>query len=219
MSKITESGWSEAININQDILSDGDYYPTGLNSNGTVMLLVREVDQNADIYISYYKNSRWTNAKKIPGNINTLESESFASFGNSDKTIFFVSSKSGGKGGKDIYYSIQQPDSSWGKPKNIGKAINSSEDEETPVICNNGKTIFFSSKSHYNMGGFDIFYSNLENKKWSVPRNVGYPLSTTHDDLFYITDNTCLSALISVIDTAGVADIVEVKIEEPLAIP
>jgi len=220
MAKKSGTGWSDPININQDIVSDGDYYPTGLNSDGTMMLLVREVDNNSDIYISYFKDSRWTKAEKLSGKINTLEMETFASFDPSDNSIYFVSTGNGGKGGKDIFISNRADDGSWGKPKNIGKVINSELDEESPVICNNGKTLFFSSKSHYNMGGYDIFYSNLEGKKWSIPRNIGYPISTTRDDLFYITDNTCLSALISLVEPeTGLADIIEVQITESLAIP
>jgi tetratricopeptide (TPR) repeat protein len=220
MSKKTADGWSEPYSINPDILSDGDMYPTGINSNGTVLLLVKETDENADIYISYLKDSKWTKAEEIPGKINSLSAESFASFGPDDRTIYFSSDRSGSKGGKDIFYSIQKDDGSWDKPKNIGKVINSEVDEDAPVICNDGKTIFFSSKSHYNMGGYDIFYSNFINKKWSEPKNIGFPINTTRDDVFYIVDNTCKTALYSIINLeTGLADIYEIELTKPLAIP
>jgi tetratricopeptide (TPR) repeat protein len=219
-SKLIDGQWSDPVNINQDILSDGDFYPTGLNSDGTILLLTRSVDENSDIYISFFRNTQWTKAQKIPGKINALANETFASFSNDDKTIYFVSNKSGGKGGKDIYFSKMLPDSTWDKPKNIGKVINTAEDEESPVVCNNGNTLFFSSKGHYNMGGYDIFYSTRQSNKWSVPRNIGYPINSTRDDLFYITDNSCLSALISIVDPlTGYSDIYTVKINEALAIP
>ncbi len=215
-----EGGWSKPININQDVVSDGDYYPTSLNHDGTKMLLVREVDLNSDIYISYLKEGAWTPAKKLQGKVNTQVQETFASFGTSDNIIYFASDRQGGKGGKDIFVSKKETGEVWGKPKNLGKVINSPMDEETPVVCKDGKTLFFSSKSHYNMGGYDIFYSYKNQNKWSIPRNIGYPVNTTRDDLFYIVDNSCLSALFSQIDPeTGSSDIYELMVEEPLALP
>ncbi|MBN2485047.1 MAG: PD40 domain-containing protein [Bacteroidales bacterium] len=220
MSKKTSNGWGGAVNITQEIISDGNFYPTGLNSSGTVMLLVKQENDNSDIYISYYKDSRWGPAEKIAGKINTLAMETFASFGAGDKTIYFTSNRTGSKGKGDIYQSAMNPDSTWGKAKNLGKTINTKLDEETPVVCNNGKTLFFSSKGHDNMGGYDIFYTHYNNKKWSVPRNLGYPINTTRDNLFYISGPGCLTAIMSMVDTeTGISDIYEITIGEPLVIP
>lgn len=218
---VKENGeWIKPININQDIISDGDYYPTALNTDGTKLLLVREKDLNSDIYISRLKEEKWTPAEKLSGKINSPAQETFASFGRNDNEIIIISDRQGGRGGKDIFISQMNEQGVWSKPKNFGKVINSETDEETAVLCNDGKTIFFSSKGHYNMGGYDIFYSNLEGDKWSVPRNVGYPVSTTRDDLFFIVDETCKSALQSTIDTdSGISEIYKITIKELLAIP
>lgn len=217
VSQKVEDVWQQPVNINQQIISDGDFYPTGISKDGTKILFVREENQNADIYISEYKNAVWSKAEKLNGKVNTLYSESFASFANNDKSILVVSNK---KGNQDIYMSNQGVDNSWSKLKSVGKSINTDLDEDTPVLCNNEKTIFFSSKGHFGMGGFDIFYSNLEGKKWSTPRNVGYPVSTTGDDLFFMTESGCKSAVYSIIDKdTGLSDIYIVNIIEPLAIP
>ncbi len=220
MSKNVGGDWGMPFNINEEVVSDGDFYPTALNKDGTILLMTREENGNADIYISYYKDNKWTKAERIPGKINTLVQETYATFGVDNNTIYFVSDRQGTKGGKDIYISIRDSKGFWGKPKNIGDVINSDEDEETPVLCNSGKTIFFSSKSHFNMGGYDIFYSYFENNEWSTPRNVGYSLSTTRDDLFYIVREGCMSGLYSIIDPeTGIADIYNIETKTFLAVP
>ena len=220
MSKKTDGDWGAPVNINQDVVSDGDFYPTALNKDGTKLLLTRNVEENSDIYISYFRDNKWSKAEKIPGKINTYAQETYATFGADDNTIYLVSDRQGSIGGKDIYYSTADQDGNWGKPKNVGKIINTKEDEETPAVCDSGKTIFFSSKGHYNMGGYDIFYSYFENSKWSLPRNVGYPLNTTRDDLFYIVNKGCLSGYYSIIDSStGLADIYEIETKTFLAVP
>lgn len=220
VSKKTESGWSDPVNINQEIVSDGDYYPTGLNTDGTMMLLVREFEDNSDIYYSEFKDFKWTEAKRLPGKINSLMYETYAAFGADDNTIYFVSDRSKTRGGKDIFVSKLDSKGTWGSPKNMGKVINTDLDDDTPVVCNDGKVLFFSSQGHYNMGGKDIFYSYFEKNKWSVPRNVGYPVSTTRDDLFYTVTNVCSKAVYSIIDPeTGLSDLYMIEIQEPLAIP
>lgn len=212
--------WAKPINVNQDIISDGDFYPTALNADGTKMLLVREKDLNSDIYISTLKDGKWAPASRLNGKINSAAQETFASFGMNEKEIILVSDRQGGKGGKDIFVSKMNGQGVWEKPKNLGKTINSKTDEETAILCNDGKTLFFSSKGHYNMGGYDIFYSYLERDKWSVPRNVGYPVSTTRDDLFFMVDETCKTALQAIIDPdSGISDIYKITIKELLATP
>lgn len=219
VSRLTESGWSKPVNISEEIVSDGDYYPTGLGSDGKTMLLVRTLNENADIYISKFINGKWSKAEKLPGKVNTIQTESFASFGYSDSTIYLVSNRSGTRGGLDIFVS-EFKDGVWGKPKNLGKTINTEYDEDTPSLCIDGKTLFFSSKGHYNMGGFDIFYSYKENKKWADPRNAGFPVNTTRDDRFFYVFDDCMTGLFSILDReTGVADIYQIEIKSKPALP
>lgn len=86
----------------------------------------------------------------------------------------------------DIYRSEKNDQGEWNKPFNLGPLINSPYNEESPFICTDGSKLFFSSQGHYNMGGYDIFYSMLDSKgNWLPPVNIGYPLNTTDDDLFF----------------------------------
>ncbi len=83
--------------------------------------------------------------------------------------------------------SYKDEDGNWGKAVNLGPTINSEYDEETPFVLDDNKTIYFSSQGHYSMGGFDIFHSRLmSNNKWSTPLNLGYPINTVGNDLFYV---------------------------------
>jgi tetratricopeptide (TPR) repeat protein len=217
---LVNNEWTKPIDISPEIGSDGDFFPTGMNTDGTLILFTRTIDGNPDIYYSEFDGTTWSKAKELPGRINSLANETFASFGENDQIIYFVSDKAGGKGGKDIWLSNKEVDGTWGKPKNLGKVINTEFDEETPVICRQNKTLFFSSKGHYNMGGFDIFYSNQTGKSWSIPRNIGYPLNTTRNDLFYVVRPDCNTGYYSIIDRdSGSADIYLIEVKSTLAIP
>ena len=93
--------------------------------------------------------------------------------------------------GKDIYRIKRLDDGYWSKPENLGEAINTSEDEEFPYIASDGITLYFASKGHYSMGGFDIYRSvfDVGTKKWSNPENLGFPFSSPYDDILYIPDS------------------------------
>jgi len=93
--------------------------------------------------------------------------------------------------GKDIYRIKRLDDGYWSKPENLGEAINTSEDEEFPYIAPDGITLYFASKGHYSMGGYDIYRSIFDNgtKKWSNPENLGFPFSSPYDDFLYIPDS------------------------------
>ena len=89
-------------------------------------------------------------------------------------------------GGKDIYMATLQEDDSWGQIKNMGPKFNTEFDEDAPFIHANGNLLYFSSQGHNSMGGFDIFFSTLKDGKWGKPTNVGAPINTPNDDIFYV---------------------------------
>lgn len=106
-------------------------------------------------------------------------------FTNDGSTLYIVSSRPGGYGGKDIYKSLKQKDGSWGTAENLGPIINTSSDEESPFFDAEEQTLYFSSQGHNSMGGFDVFKSKLENNGWSKPENMGCPINSGIDDIFY----------------------------------
>ena len=121
-------------------------------------------------------------------NINTKYWESHATISHDNKKLYFTSNRKGTYGGLDIYVSTRDSiTGDWGPSVNLGPTINTPYNEESPFLSSDDQTLYFSSRGHKNIGGYDIFYSNmLENGEWSVPLNVGYPMNTTDDDLFFI---------------------------------
>ena len=99
--------------------------------------------------------------------------------------IFFVSDKPGGYGKRDIYF-MEKVNGDWSKPENIGGNINTWSDEEAPFMGLDNNTLYFSSNDSTSMGEFDIFMTvRDENGIWSEPVNLGYPINSVGDDIFY----------------------------------
>ncbi len=133
-----------------------------------------------------YEDGFWLPAEKLGENISTKYWESHACFSKDGKSLYFTSNRKGSLGGLDIYRSDRTPEGKWGEPENLGSKINTRYNEETPFITNDGKRLYFSSYGHYNMGGYDIFYSTRnDDGSWGEPVNIGYPINSTGDDLFF----------------------------------
>jgi outer membrane protein OmpA-like peptidoglycan-associated protein len=178
--------WSTPVNISINLETKEDCTSASLSYNGDKLFLFKNDGNIGNIYESNFVNGKWTKIKKLPRNINTKYWESHACLSPDEKVLYFTSNRTRGFGGLDIYKSELQKNGEWGPAQNLGPNINSPYNEDTPFIINNGNTLYFSSQGHYNMGGFDIFYSNkLKNNKWSVPINLGYPINTTDDERFY----------------------------------
>ncbi|MBN1950604.1 MAG: PD40 domain-containing protein [Bacteroidales bacterium] len=184
-SRLQGGTWQEPVNINPQILSDGDYYPTGLSDDGKELLLARKQGDNYDIYSSVFDGETWTEAKRLPGKINSAFSETHASFGPDDQSLLISSDRKGGKGGYDIWIAEKDKNGEWGKLKNMGKQINTGLNEQIAYWCKDHNILFFSSEGHYTMGGYDIFYARQNGKKWKIPVNLGYPINNTRGNLFY----------------------------------
>jgi Tol biopolymer transport system component len=178
--------WGEPENISPQVASDGDCEPTSLSSDGTVLYLVKKTKNNNDIYMSKLVDGKWTAMVALNKNINSSKNESAASISTDGKTLYFSSDRRGSFGKLDIYKSELQAYGDWGTAINLGENINTDGNDTNPFISDDGKVIFFSSEGHLNMGGYDIFSSQLmTNGKWEKSANVGYPINTTSNDLFY----------------------------------
>ena len=177
--------WATPEQINTQLLID-DGISTSLSNDGKELYLYKSDNYDGNIYVSNYIDGVWTPAVKLNDNINTNYWESHAVVSPDGNKLYFTSNRKGGYGGLDIYVSERDKTGTWGPAVNIGPEINTPHNEDTPFLDISGKTLFFSSRGHYNMGGHDIFYSTLlENEKWSVPLNMGYPVNSTDDDTFF----------------------------------
>ncbi len=178
--------WSFPRILMEELQVDEDVYPTCLSHDGNTLIIYRNDNFTGNLYTSNYADGRWSPLVKLNENINTKYWESHASLNNTGDTLFFTSNRKGGYGGLDIYYSVKGSNNDWGQAINLGPTINTKYNEETPFITSDGKTLYFSSYGHYNMGGYDVLYTTrLDNGKWAVPINAGYPINTTDDDVFF----------------------------------
>jgi outer membrane protein OmpA-like peptidoglycan-associated protein len=182
------NAWTEAIALPLEINVPGRFNSNITLSNDGQRLLLYRDDQygNGDIYESFLQGETWSVPVSISSVINTDAHESTASISPDGRTVYFVSDRKGGFGKRDIWQSTQYENGSWSNPKNLGDAINTEFDEESVFMHPDGKTLYFSSRGHNTMGGYDIFKSVYENDEWSTPINLGEPINTKEDDLFFV---------------------------------
>jgi len=111
-------------------------------------------------------------------------------FDRNTKMVIFSSYGKDGKNGKDIFKVVQLPNGEWSKPSTLGSPINTSFDEDYPFLHPDGKTLYFSSKGHNSMGGYDVFKTTLNKStgQWSYPENIDFAINTPDDDILYISD-------------------------------
>jgi tetratricopeptide (TPR) repeat protein len=208
--------WTEPVNLTPFFMVDGNTYCTGLSYDGREMFVYRLDGFDGNLYVSKREGDDWSKLVKLNDNINTKYWESHASLSKDGKTLYFTSNRKEGYGGLDIYKSERKRGDEWGPAINLGPVINSKYNEETPFLSEDGKTLFFSSLGHYNMGDYDIFYSSrLDNGQWATPVNMGYPLNTTGDDLFFTPVKNGEYAYYSTYDAAeglGLCDIYKMEV-------
>ncbi len=144
---------------------------------------------NADIFFSEYKDGRWSKLESIGSNINTPTTwEAQPSISSDNKTLYFTRVTDVFGGDMDIYKCERQPNGSWGDPINLGAPINTPGDEKSPFMHSDSHTLYFSSDYHIGMGGYDIFYSKMDEKSkvFKKPKNIGNPINTTKDEHGFI---------------------------------
>lgn len=177
--------WGTPQNPNKPLNSEGHDATAGLSPDGQTLFIYKGT-KGGNIYQCKSKGKKWSKPKKMPKPITTKYHESSASLSPDGRTLYFVSQRAKGFGGRDIYKSTKNEKGKWGPAFNLGATINTKYDEESAFIHPDGKTLYFSSKGHKTMGGYDIFKSTLENDKWTEPENIGYPINTPDDDVFFI---------------------------------
>jgi outer membrane protein OmpA-like peptidoglycan-associated protein len=141
-----------------------------------------------DLFESVLTGNEWSKPESLGKNINSKYHEPSACYSPDGNTIYFVSDMPGGQGQHDIYVSKKDDKGRWGEAVNLGKTLNTVFNEEGVFMHPDGKTLYFSSEGHKSMGGFDIFKTVLDpaTNTWSAPENVGYPVNTADDDVFFV---------------------------------
>ena len=178
-----ETGWTIPEN-SYDLNSNNHDATAGISSDGSILYIYKSSGGN-NLYESQLVNDIYTLPYKMDGRINNGFKQSSASLSFDKTTLYFTSIREDGYGGQDIYIVKKDSRNKWMEPVNIGATINTPYDEEGVFISLDGKTIYFSSKGHNSMGGFDIFKSEFIDGRWTNPVNLGYPINTPEDDVFF----------------------------------
>jgi len=179
------TSWGTPIDITAEAQMGTDCHTTSLNSDGTELYLFKNDNFDGNIYVTRYTDGKWMPVIKLNRNINTKFYESHASVSPDGNKLYFTSNREGSLGELDLWLSEKDALGEWGVASNLGNTVNTPFNEETPFIGKDGIALTFSSEGHGSMGGYDFFISKLGSGGWSKPENMGYPLSTTDDDLGY----------------------------------
>lgn len=185
--KKTDSTWSSPVSVSNNVNTFTHEASVGLTADAQTLLIYKDAN-GGDIYYSTLDGENWTFPMAMGSDINTPSWETSACLSPDGSTLFFVSDrKEGSLGGRDIWKCVKLPNGKWSRAMNVGAPINTPFDEESPFIHPSGNILFFSSNGHKTIGGFDIFFSTLNEGNWEAPLNIGYPINTTDDDVFYVT--------------------------------
>lgn len=219
ISKNINGQWSRPINITLDLVVDGNCNTLSLNHDGTELYLFKDDDHDGNIYVTNFDGIKWTPMQKLNHHINTESYETHASLSPDGNTLYFSSNRPGGFGDLDIYISHRDKETGdWGHPINLGESINTPFNENSPFLSADGQTLFFTSDGHTNMGGYDIFFSRLQDDgSWSKPVNMGYPINTTDDEIFYQPIGNGERGLMTINDPNGfsISDIIQLEVFLP----
>ncbi|HRE74376.1 MAG TPA: OmpA family protein [Flavobacteriales bacterium] len=156
----------------------------GFNADETKLFIYRD----NDIWQSEQINGVWTDPVRMNRNVNTKQHEPSIHITPNEKILFIVSTREGGFGGRDLYVSYQQEDGTWGPAINLGEDINTPEDEDAPFLSSDLQTFYFSSKGHNSIGGYDIFKCPHSNGVFGDPINMGIPINSAGDDIYFHVD-------------------------------
>lgn len=186
--KKSNNEWGEALLMASNINTKLNDATSAITVDGQKLFIYRsnKNGKGGKIYKSYLNGVNWENPVALGGNINSGDWVTSVSISADEHTLYFTSNKKGGLGGRDIYVAYKNDDGTWGNSTNLGSTVNTLYNEESPFIHPDGKTLFFSSKGHNTMGGYDVFKTVFDGAAWSEPENLGYPLNSTKDDLHFV---------------------------------
>ncbi|MBS1647979.1 MAG: PD40 domain-containing protein [Bacteroidetes bacterium] len=187
--KDKDGNWGEPATISPFINTNGNEATISLTPDGQTLIIYKDIGdgRSGDIYYSSFDGKDWTIPTRFGSNINTEYWETHACLSRDGQTLYFVSDRPGGLGGRDIYRCVKLPNGQWSLATNVGAPINTPYDEDGPFLGADGITFYFSSNGDKSMGGFDIMFSIIdENGKFSEPMSMGTPINTTDDDVFYV---------------------------------
>jgi len=210
--------WTSAKNIGETVNTLYFESNLALSADGKQLYIYRD-ENNGDIYVSEQRSDEtWSEPQPVSDNINSSYSENSVTISPDGQTLYFSSDRPGGYGGLDLYKCEKDRRGEWGKVTNLGETVNTPYDEDGVFIDFDGKTLYFSSRGRKGMGGYDIFKSiyKVEDDSWSDPVNLGYPINTPDDDIFFVSTKDGKRGYFATVrnDGVGYLDIYMVEIPD-----
>jgi Tol biopolymer transport system component len=183
--KNEEGVWMEPELLNLN--TDAHDAAISVSPDGQTLFIYRDNFGDGQLLESTLIGETWSEPVMLGSDINTAAWETHATVSADGNTLLFVSDRTGGVGKRDIYRCVKLPNGEWSRALNIGTQVNTTYDEDAPFLTADGKTLYFASRGHNTMGGFDIFYSKLgQDGEWGAPVTLGYPINTVDDDVFFV---------------------------------
>lgn len=224
-SKLQKNG-QYTSNIYYSPVEEGNYKPSapmeGVNSDNTnesvvglsgdgstILLYLEKAKGEGSLWSADLEDGVITNKKVVDPSIVSKNREIAASISTDGNIIYYTAERKGGLGGSDIWVTRILPTGNWGIPQNLGSSINTEFDDDFPNISPDGKTLYFSSKGHFSMGGYDIFKAEFDadSNAFTNPRNMGYPINSVSDDMNYRLSRSGRFGYLSCIRKEGEGDL------------
>ena len=187
VASIKDKIWTEPVSISEKINTKENEGTATISADGRTLVFTscggKKGFGSCDLFISYKQGDNWTSPRNLGLGVNSPEWESQPSLSADGRTLYFVSDRKGSLGKRDIWVSKLDSTNMWAKAANLGNPINTIEDDLSPFIHANGKTLFFASEGHVGMGGLDLYFTENQQDKWKNPENLGYPLNTFEDQV------------------------------------
>jgi outer membrane protein OmpA-like peptidoglycan-associated protein/tetratricopeptide (TPR) repeat protein len=179
--------WSVPLTLGKKLTTALCEAPLSVSTDGTQLFLYAGYENGGDIMSAELKKGKWKGPSSIPYRINTSGAETAFAFSPTGNEIWFITDKSkDALGGSDIFYIKKIGEKKWSKPVNPGPSVNTQYDEASVSLSDRGDTLWFSSRGHNSIGGFDIFYSAKDSAgNWGSAVNAGFPVNTAWDELYY----------------------------------
>ncbi|NNC94536.1 MAG: hypothetical protein HKN92_03170 [Chitinophagales bacterium] len=190
--------FSALNDLGKDV-ANGTFGPDGEEFYFTVCDENEFGEIHCKIFKTYYRNKRWDKPRELAINLPCCTSThpSIERNGDDPATLYFASDRAGSVGGMDIWYSVEDKNGNFTVANNLGEQINTIGDEITPFYDIENQNLVFSSNWHMNLGGYDIFYSQIDGEKWSEPINLGVPFNTSYNDIYFSVDKGGMSGYLS----------------------
>ncbi|MFN0016579.1 MAG: OmpA family protein [Saprospiraceae bacterium] len=179
-----DGSWGQAVYL-QGVNTSQNEGAQAINADGVWLVFTACNRRNdgsqgsCDLYWSQHKDGAWTKSVPFSSAVNSPDWDAQPAISPDSKMLFFSSTRPGGRGGKDLWFTTRLPNSRWSEPQNLGPEINTPGDEQTPFLHPDGQTLYFTSNGLPGMGENDLYFVRRNpDSTWGKPQNLGYPINT-----------------------------------------